>query len=213
MDQPGRIPQLNLKFGDLCVDFVNTVDWHASTRPVSRLMTYDDLVTWGRQIGLVEEVEAQQLRVAAIADPLAAAATLQRATTLREALYRIFVAHIHHQPAAAADMDILNTMLLDCWSRLRLVQTPQHFTWAWREGLASERMLWSITRAAVNLLTSTSLDRLGQCADERGCGWLFLDLSKNRSRRWCDINDCGNYAKARRHYQRIRARSGHTSAL
>jgi predicted RNA-binding Zn ribbon-like protein len=68
-------------------------------------------------------------------------------------------------------------------------------------------MLWPILRSAAEVLTSEKRTRLGQCADDRGCGWLFLDTSKNRSRRWCDMEDCGNRAKARRHYLRERGRS------
>ena len=61
-------------------------------------------------------------------------------------------------------------------------------------------MLWPVVQSAVDLMTSPELDRVGQCADDRGCGWLFVDTTKNRSRRWCDMRDCGNRAKARRHY-------------
>ena len=56
-----------------------------------------------------------------------------------------------------------------------------------------DQMLWPIALAAANLLTSEELlPRVGECADDRGCGWLFPDRSKNRSRQWCDINDCSN---------------------
>jgi predicted RNA-binding Zn ribbon-like protein len=70
--------------------------------------------------------------------------------------------------------------------------------------LAAERApfdlpLWPIVQSAAELLLSADLrGRVGQCADPNGCGWLFLDLSKNRSRRWCSIQDCGNRAKQRR---------------
>ena len=67
-------------------------------------------------------------------------------------------------------------------------------------------MLWPIVESAAELLTSERRSRIGQCADDRGCGWLFLDATKNRSRRWCAMGDCGNRAKARRHYLRTRGR-------
>jgi predicted RNA-binding Zn ribbon-like protein len=66
-------------------------------------------------------------------------------------------------------------------------------------------MLWPVARSAADLLTSAEeLARVGQCADDRGCGWLFFDTSRNHSRRWCAMKDCGNRAKARRHYRRQR---------
>ena len=88
----------------------------------------------------------------------------------------------------------------------RIVSTKEGFKWDWSEELALDRMLWFIARSAADLLTSGNLDRVRQCGDEE-CGWLFIDTTKNRSRRWCDMTDCGNRAKARRHYSRLRASS------
>jgi predicted RNA-binding Zn ribbon-like protein len=83
-------------------------------------------------------------------------------------------------------------------------QLPQ----GWNEELAPrlERPWWPVVRSAAELLTSPHLlDRLGQCADPQ-CGWLFLDTSKSRTRKWCDINDCGNRAKQRRFQKKKRGR-------
>lgn len=63
---------------------------------------------------------------------------------------------------------------------------------------------WPIVYSAAKLLASSGLDRVRQCAGD-DCGWLFLDTSRNHSRRWCDMADCGNRAKARRHYRRTRS--------
>ena len=65
-----------------------------------------------------------------------------------------------------------------------------------------DRILWPVARSAGELLISDKLDRVRQCADDRGCGYLFVDTSRNRSRRWCSMESCGNRAKAHRHYQR-----------
>jgi len=68
-------------------------------------------------------------------------------------------------------------------------------------------MLWPILRSGADLLASEDRERVGQCADDRGCGWLFFDASRNRSRRWCNMEDCGNRAKAKRHYARERVQT------
>jgi hypothetical protein len=60
-------------------------------------------------------------------------------------------------------------------------------------------MLWPIAHAALELLTDAELHRVKRCA---GCPWLFLDHSKNTSRRWCAMNDCGTHAKVRRYVAR-----------
>jgi predicted RNA-binding Zn ribbon-like protein len=78
--------------------------------------------------------------------------------------------------------------------------------WDWEdEGGSADLMLWPIARSAADVLTSPrELARVRQCPGA-GCGWVFLDETKNRSRRWCDMDVCGNRAKARRHYARAHA--------
>jgi predicted RNA-binding Zn ribbon-like protein len=79
-----------------------------------------------------------------------------------------------------------------------------HFGWAWEAGTEAERVLWGVARSAANLLVSSDLDRVKVC-DGPGCGWMFLDGSRNRSRRWCDSRDCGNRERVRQHLARKRA--------
>ncbi len=81
------------------------------------------------------------------------------------------------------------------------------FRWDWvGSPVPVERLLWSVARSAGELLTASELDRIRECASDR-CSWLFLDCSRSRRRRWCDMKTCGNRAKARRHYQRTRQSS------
>jgi len=54
---------------------------------------------------------------------------------------------------------------------------------------------------ALRFLQEVERDRIRQCADD-ACGWLFVDRSRNNSRRWCDSTDCGNRNRVRRHYRR-----------
>jgi predicted RNA-binding Zn ribbon-like protein len=77
------------------------------------------------------------------------------------------------------------------------------FALTW-EGDHLERPLWPIAVAAVDLLRSGPLDRLKACEE---CPWLFLDTSRNRSRRWCSMDDCGSRRKMRRYRER-RATAG-----
>jgi len=194
---------LNLKAGRLCLDFANTEDWHASDHPEERLRSYADLVAWAEKEGILSEAEAQQLLGEAALRPADAAAVLEQAITLREAIYRIFSAAAGGHPANAADLNIFNQELATALGCLQIMMISEGFAWNWRgQETALDRMLWPVIHSAAELLTSAELNRVGQCADDRGCGYLFLDLSRNRSRRWCDIKDCGNRAKARRHYER-----------
>ena len=68
-----------------------------------------------------------------------------------------------------------------------------------------DQVLWSVLRSTTDLLTSKDLQRVGVCADDRGCGWLFYDTSRNRTRQWCSMRGCGNRAKAKRHYEKVKS--------
>lgn len=190
--------------GRLCLDFANTVGNHAGTSPNEHLRSYADLVSWGRQAGTLTREEAEHLLQQAAQYPQEAHAVLTRAIALREAIYRIFSRSAAGQPPPYDDLDLLNAALSEVLPHLRILWADGHFTWGWAgEQNALDRMLWPVIRDAAELLNSEELSRVRECADDV-CGWLFLDRSKNRSRRWCDMKACGNKAKARRHYEKIR---------
>jgi predicted RNA-binding Zn ribbon-like protein len=195
---------LNLTSGQLCLDFANTAGWHAGDHPEEGLNSYADLVAWAEQRRILSEDETQQLLIEARHRPEAATAVLEQAIILREAIYRVFVAAAEGNPPAEADLAVLNQILPLALGRLRLSSTENGISWEWTgEVRELDRMLWPVAQSAAELLTSEESNRVGQCADEQ-CGWLFMDLSRNHSRRWCDMGDCGNRAKARRHYARQR---------
>ncbi|UCF79086.1 MAG: ABATE domain-containing protein [Candidatus Eiseniibacteriota bacterium] len=194
--------------GELCLDFANTADWHASDSPHEQLRTYEDLVDWAIHSGILDKASGEQLLLEAARHPSAARGVLKRAVTLRESLYRIFVAAVAAQTPDAANLNILNEELARALRRLRLTCDCSRWAWDWKEDdRALDSMLWPVVRSAADVLTSHKHAKVGQCADDRGCGWLFLDLSKNRSRRWCAMEDCGNRAKVLRHYRLARSPS------
>ena len=194
----------NLLGGRLCLDFANTVGNHASAQPYEHLTGYADLTAWAQQAGALGEREKRALARAAARQPAEAEATFERAKALREAIYRIFSAVAHESEPARADLALLNEELAQALAHARVVPAEEGFVYAWDEERdALDRLLWPVARSAAELLVSAELNRVRECSDEI-CGWLFLDMSKNRSRRWCDMRDCGNQAKARRHYARQR---------
>jgi len=197
---------MGLLGGRLCLDFANTADWHAAEQPVELLRSHADLLAWCQRVDLLDAEEFDTLLAVAAAYPTAAQSALERAIALREALYSIFSRHAHHAPAEADDLATLNRALVEASAHLRLVERGPGFAWYWQAPPdALERILWPIARSAADLLTSADLARVRECAGYP-CGWLFLDTSRNHSRRWCSMEGCGNRAKARRHYARERAK-------
>ena len=193
----------DLEAGELCLDFANTLEWHASEHPVERLNDFADLIAWGEATGILPADRAERLRHLAERRPENAAAAFDRAIILREAVYRIFSNLSVEGRANSDDLAILNETLSQSSSRQRVIPSSNGFTWDWTDNSdALDQVLWPVARSAAELLTSNRLDRVQRCADDRGCGYLFIDMSRNRSRRWCSMESCGNRAKARRHYER-----------
>jgi predicted RNA-binding Zn ribbon-like protein len=193
--------------GRTCLDFNNTVTWDGDARPNERLGSYGDLVDWAEKAEVLSEAAARRLRRAARADPEAAAATLRDAHALRDAIHEVVAARAGRREPAVAAAETLNRFLGRALGRLRLGVEGDACSWRFvDEGNEPDRMLWPLAWSAASLLTSADASLVRTCANER-CGWLFVDRSRNRSRRWCDMKGCGNSAKARRHYARKRRRA------
>ncbi|UCC39320.1 MAG: CGNR zinc finger domain-containing protein [Candidatus Aminicenantes bacterium] len=189
----------------LCLDFSNTVGMHASDNPRENLNTYNDLVKWSLQARILSEDDARKLIRMATKKPSESEKVLRRAVRLREAIYRIFSSVAAHSPLKKEDLVLINQNLSKTMASSQLIPVETGFIWDIKKNKGElDWMLNQIVRSAADLLTSDELKRVRMCADDRGCGWLFLDASRNRSRRWCDMKDCGNRAKARRFYKKTK---------
>ena len=194
-----------LSAGKLCLEFANTSYWHASEHPVESLYSYHDLVNWAASIGVLTADGAAELTAIAESQPTLAQQVYEWAMELREAIYHIFVALAEQTSPSQRDIDTINEALPRAYTLPELVKSGSGFGVKWRgDARGLDNLLWPILRSTVRLLTEGEHSRIGQCADDRGCGYLFYDTSRNRSRRWCDMNSCGNRAKSQRHYARRR---------
>jgi predicted RNA-binding Zn ribbon-like protein len=193
----------DLDAGALCLDFANSVDWHASDHPDDKLHNFTDLIAWAEAAAVLSPDRADRSRQMAQKQPQMARAAFERAIGLRELIYRLFVDVSEQETVHAEDLALLNEALNESLSHLQIVTSSTGFNWGWAESSVEfDQILWPVARSAGELLTSDRLGRVRQCADDRGCGYLFVDTSRNRSRRWCSMESCGNRAKARRHYRR-----------
>lgn len=195
--------------GRLCLDFANTVSGRGQERECDQVSDYAALVAWCDRGGLLTEQEKQHLLRRAREHPQTAASAHRTAIRLRDALYTVFSAIAGGRKPGPDALETVNLALSEALANLLVVEADDGFAWEWRDGSeALERVLWPVARSAGELLTAAELPRVCQCADPE-CTWLFLDTSKNRSRRWCVMAVCGNRAKGRRHYTRHRnARTG-----
>ncbi len=193
---------LELRGERLCLDFANTVGWHASDHPQEWLLSYADLLAWSRHAGIVTDQQNERLLQEASSHPACAEEVLTSAIALREAIYRIFSHIVQGRSPAIEDLTILKEAYTQAVTHAQVTPEGTHFTFSWPDSEhALDLPLWSIAHSGMELLLSEELQRVKECPGD-GCGWLFLDKSRNQSRRWCNGQDCGNRVRVRLHYQR-----------
>ncbi|HZU44767.1 MAG TPA: ABATE domain-containing protein [Terriglobales bacterium] len=204
--------EFQLVAGNLCLDFINTLDDRGDPERERELLTScTELLAFLRQSRALTETLLRKLAHRVETSP--SAKILDRARQLREALYRIFAAVVEKHNPPAPDLDEISIAWRRVSRHFRLRRGTNGFEWQWLADNETEavgdRLLWPILRSAVDLLTSSDLERVRACEAET-CRWLFLDTSRNHSRRWCDMKVCGNRSKVRRFYQRQRAAQPHS---
>lgn len=186
--------------GHPVLDFVNTVD---PDLPIPEtLHDFGDLVSWGEAGGIVQPEEAVRLRRFA-RDEGAARAALEETVALREALRDLLEAKLAEKTPPSAPIEFLNRLLHDVGPAAELQWSGHGFVRrAADPGTELRRPGRRLARLAADFLTSPDLGLLSSC--EAGCGWLFLDRSASRRRRWCSMAGCGNRQKAQRFYRQRR---------
>jgi len=203
MDDFNIEKEWDFESGKLPLDFANTAEFHASDHPDEMLESYRDLVSWAVEADLLRGIVGQELLEKAKREPQEASKALQKAIELREVIFRIISAIAEGAEPDKNDLSDFNHALAGALKKTQISPTADGFEWTWSSNEKSfGKMLWPILRETANLLTSKDISRVGKCADDRGCGYLFFDTSRNHSRRWCSMESCGNRAKAQRHYQR-----------
>jgi predicted RNA-binding Zn ribbon-like protein len=205
--KPQPIYRFDLSGGALCLDFANTVSHrHLPQRRAEHLDTYGDLVTFAEQSDLIPPKLAASLRARASHSHAEARSALRRAIVLREVLYRAFSAVAAGRHARPDDVQQINDSALDALKHRQLTRANDGYRWEWQSNGSDplDRIVWPIAQSAADLLTSEDRAAIRECGAP-DCEWLFLDQSRNGSRRWCDMKSCGNRQKARRHYQRAHA--------
>ena len=204
LDGAQDFSRLLLLGGRLPLNFTNTVHGRLPEAHGEMLTHYGDLLAWSVHAGALTASEAERLIQAAQARPDEARHTYRHALQVRETLHDILAAYVYERTTEPETLAFFNAELAGAMANLEVEPAHSGDSYGWHWGgdpLALDRMVWPVLRDAASLLTSAEIARVRECG---GCGWLFLDSSKNRSRRWCSMDICGNQAKARRHYQRQR---------
>lgn len=183
--------------GHPALDFVNTLDWRFRDEGTEELLSsYDDLLRFVTQAELLTSKQVRQ--VLRSADETREAQALVSCRELRETAAEIFYAALDGRNPSNTSLRKLNAFLSDARSHQQPAWSASGLSWQWAaDELNAELPLWILSLSVVELLESDELKRLSACEDP-ACRWLFLDTSKNHTRRWCTMKICGNRMKARR---------------
>jgi predicted RNA-binding Zn ribbon-like protein len=198
--------QFKLVGGHPALDFINTVrDWTA-VDPHDYLGEFSDAIRFGQRAGLLTRADVLRLR------RRTPHIELTRLRELRALLKRVFQMRLSGETPSSTDLGKLSAILAEAARATRLVVAPQTHRSSqvrMRREINVEKaddalLRLRIVEAAVALLVSDAMLRVKSCPT---CGWFFLDVSKNGSRRWCSMDACGSVAKARRYYRRLKERA------
>jgi predicted RNA-binding Zn ribbon-like protein len=204
----GRAGKLPIVGGRPCLDFVNTSSGRGTAHHKENLHCYSDLLAWVHHAGILGVDETLTLAAQARARPRMARRAFTKALQFREALHVILSATVERRPVPVRAVDRLNALLAQAARAQRFQPAPSVPVWRWLTAVPAgfEEPLWPIVRSAAELLAEGPLDRLKRCGGF-GCGWIFLDQTRNRRRRWCEMEVCGSRAKMRRYRLRRAASS------
>jgi predicted RNA-binding Zn ribbon-like protein len=185
-----------------CLDFVNTKNWHADEKPYDFFGSYSGLLQWSLQLALITPSQAEQLFNLAEQQTQRAQTVLEQTQQLRKTIYDLFFDIANGQELSDIELDRFNSAWRKSLASMQVRPIQKTFRWEWMgSDNTLDSMLWPVLHSAAELLISEKLNRVRNC---EGCGWLFLDTTKGGRRRWCDMSICGNRAKSKRHYARVR---------
>lgn len=193
-ERPAEVRELPIVTGHLALDFANTIDDFDGPNRFDHIGTYAGLLHWGVRVEILGAAKAQELYETG-------PPSLRAAHALRHVLIEVFGGIADGRPAADEHWAGLRPFVTDSYRHSDLVKTGREYAMRWPDD-RPDAVLWPVARAAADLLTAPDLGRLRRCA---GCPWVFLDRSRNGSRRWCSMQDCGTNAKMRRYVNKRKA--------
>jgi predicted RNA-binding Zn ribbon-like protein len=185
--------------GVVCLDFCNTFD-HCHTPPDYDLIAdRETLLKWGKQAGILPPKRKFK--------SVPAARSFKKTVSTRNLIFDLFSPFTRSAVPKAKVVDALSLRLQAIHPKMALVSSPEGYRPVCTAEDPLEQIECAILRSALELLLSNQTDRIREC---NGCGWLFFDGTRNKSRRWCTMAICGNRAKAKRHYARTHPAGGIT---
>lgn len=195
--QARGVAELRIVGGHAALDLVNTVGSRRGGTATDYLVTYADLLFWATRQGVLDERDAAALRARAQTDGAGAAAALGRVKRLRECIWRIWTEVQGGDEPTAPDLALLTREVIAAQRARLLAWSGTGCVWRWTEAAGLDAVTARLALAVAELFAGEQLHRVREC-EGRHCGWLFLDTTRNGTRRWCTAEECGSLARVTR---------------
>jgi len=197
MEENQDIFEIRLDGGNLSLNFVNTIHDRYEEPFKDYLHHYLDLITWANFADAINSAQKKKLLQMSQENQGGAKLVYKESIQLREAIYGYIVSFLNQDEIPPPNLQLINQWLSRAFSNLELNRVDRDCVLDWKaENFGLESVLWPIIKSFADLITSDARNRIKLCSN---CGWVFVDNSKNNSRRWCSMETCGNRLKARRH--------------
>jgi len=194
LDAGGYDGTYKLVGGEPALDLVNTISWPGTAREHDWLDRGSNLTAWAAAAGLIGAETRRRLDAL---PPATIRTDLVQVRRIRGLLARVLTPLAHGGRPAPEEIEELNDLAQKACRRRRI--GSRSLAWEWETPKRLPEVLAPVVWSGAQLVTSGDHSRLGYCP---GCEWLFVDATRNHSRRWCDMDDCGSRDKALRYYHR-----------
>ena len=183
--------------GQLSLDLINTVSWPGMAREHDWFDPATNVTRWAAEVGLIDDQGRRRFDRELSRDPSNLASEVAAVRDIRQSLRAAISPLARGETPDPRSVDRVNRLLTGAFVRRRL--DPDILRWSWTQPTTLRELLAPVIWNAGEVLSGIDPERIGYCPS---CDWLFHDTTRNRSRRWCDMGDCGSRAKALRYYHR-----------
>ena len=184
-----------------CLDFINT-DLVMNGQPTDLLSSFQDLVAWLVQAGLLTEKDAARIG----GGGHDAMETLKQAKAFRSTMRNMAERLAARKPVPQAALALINQLLRHRIGYAQVTRRNGMFERRYEAGFEdANHVLGLLAEAASDLLCTCDLSLVKQCQNP-ACVLFFYDTTKNHARHWCSMDLCGNRSKVAAHYRRHRKR-------
>jgi predicted RNA-binding Zn ribbon-like protein len=179
---------------EISFDFINTISWRGTERENDWLDNPQNFITWALATGIVNAGQAKALKTQSKVD---LENQLYQVHTVRNDLYKILTPFAFDKKPAPESIKKIDAMIYKI-SKHRHID-PKSYQWVWDEPVSFSEILAPVIWNAAYVISDLDHSRIKHCPT---CNWVFYDNTKNRSRKWCDMEDCGSRDKSLRYYHR-----------